>query len=190
MKNILYVLALIISFDAFAKINRCEMYNEEICQNLTREWGARPNLSLIYFTKAIIEKESGWSDNSSRTEPDGKTSYGLMHIQYETAQEIGLTSSAKSLLRPEVGLKFGIKYMSKKIKLAVSEAKKGRHSVWEIAAASYNRGSIGYRKDGTLISNRDSIGNGKYLTYEEAVINLSRSFMNQCSDWTIEQICQ
>lgn len=190
MRKLIIFFILLSSVSAIAGINRCELYNKQICANLTTEWSGRPNLAMIYFTKAIIEKESGWEEDSERTEDNGKTSYGLMHIQGPTARGIGLEGPERSLLRADIGLQYGIKYLVKKLKIAMVEAKKGKHSVWDITAASYNNGSIAYRKNGTLISHREPLGNGKYLTYQEAVLNLAKQMMQNCSEWTIEQICQ
>jgi hypothetical protein len=190
MKKLLTSFIVLLSLNAFAKINRCQLYNKQICANLTAEWGGRPNLAMIYFTKGIIEKESGWEEDSERTEDDGKTDYGLMHIQGPTARGIGLEGPERSLLQADIGLKYGIKYLVQKLKLAMVEAKKGKHSVWDITAASYNNGSIAYRQNGTLVSHREPLGNEKYLTYEEAVLNLAKQMMQNCRGLTIEQICQ
>jgi hypothetical protein len=189
MKNLLVSLICLLNFNAFAEINRCEIYNKEICQSLTTEWGQKPNREMVYFIKAIIEKESGWDTDSSRTEPSGKTSYGLMHVMDETAIELGL-ANPKALYRPSIGIKYGVKYATKQLKNAMNHPNRAQFSVWKMAAAGYNSGSIRLRRNGTLISNRDSLGGGMYLTYEDAIFNLMEDNLRTCANWNIAKICQ
>lgn len=182
--------------------NRCTEYNRLICKFLKDEFKSNPNKNMVFFIKGIIEKESGWDTRTMRTEPDGRQSYGLMHVLDETANQMGL-SDERELLIPEIGLKYGIKYASKKLKDAnellekikvnpnlVNAALIKKHSIWSLAAASYNAGSIRFRKNGTLISHREALGNGQYLNYYDAVTNLMEAGLNECRNMKIEDICR
>jgi hypothetical protein len=182
-------------------INRCTGHNQLICKYLKDEFSSNPNKNMIFFIKAIIEKESGWDTRTMRTEPDGRQSYGLMHVLDETANQMGLADE-RELLIPEIGLKYGIKYASKKLKDANELLEKAKlnpnminttlikqHSVWSLAAAAYNAGSVRFRKNGTLISHREALGNGQYLNYYEAVTNLMEAGLSECREIKIEEIC-
>ena len=70
--------------------------------------GSAPTKEMIFFIKAIVEKESGWDEMSSRQEPDGRVSYGLMHVLDTTATEMGL-SNPKAMYKAEISLRYGIR---------------------------------------------------------------------------------
>ncbi|MFP5491164.1 MAG: lytic transglycosylase domain-containing protein [Bacteriovoracia bacterium] len=188
MKTLLTLVLSMLSLATHASINRCEIHNKLICQNLKAEMGSTPTKEMFFFIKAIVEKESGWDEMSSRQEPDGRVSYGLMHVLDETAAEMGL-SNPKAMYKADIALRYGIRYALKKIKEAQNKPR-GEYSVWRKAAAGYNAGSIRYRANGTLICHSENIGNGKRLGYDEAIENLQQHFLQECRHWSIQMLCK
>lgn len=191
MKSIV-LLGLIFMAQFAQAFDRCLDFNKLICKQLQIELGYKPTNQHVFFIKSIIEKESGWDTTTIRTEPDGKQSYGLMHVLDSTAYQMGL-GDERELLNPQVGLYYGIKYAVLKIKNAQDslkiDSRAKKFNLWQLSAASYNAGSIRFRKDGTLISHREKIMEGKYLTYEEAVTNLMGMYQSSCIQFKQKEIC-
>ena len=63
------------------------------------------------LVKSIIRKESGMNPNAFHPEKTG--SYGLMQVQCSTAKLVGLKYGCDQLFRPQVNVRFGIKWLQR-----------------------------------------------------------------------------
>jgi hypothetical protein len=108
-----------------------------------------------FLVAAVIQKESAGRNFSSRFEPDyqwlvnigywakalvltekteemgQKHSWGLMHVMGATAREEGFTGYFPELCVPEIGIRFGARYL---------KAKLGHWQSVEAALSAYNAG--------------------------------------------------
>lgn len=141
------------------RVNACTLYSKEVCAGYERAHGRRIDLETFYLVKAIISRESSFNPDLETKEPDGRYSYGLMQIVYETAQGIGFTGGAKELLRPSEGVYWGIKYFLQRLTLAErlrgSDRRFARLPKAQVALAGYNAGTPRFRRDGKLVSTKD-----------------------------------
>lgn len=112
--------------------------------------------------EAMVMRESSDTTGATRYEPgfnaqyitrlklpddEGKkrsTSYGLLQIMYQSAIEDGFKGVAEDLIIPEIGLEWGVKHFSGKIK------KYGQKDI-NRAISAYNAGNV-RMKDGKFVN--------------------------------------
>lgn len=96
-----------------------------------------PEWRYVYKTKEFSEKIRC----TRNTEIIGqKTSWGLIQIMGTVAREMGFMGWFSELCNPPIGLEFGIKYFSKKMR---------QYVVLDHAISAYNHGRPWLLKDGT-----------------------------------------
>jgi hypothetical protein len=202
MKTLFLFMGLLTSTLAVSAESCPLLQHKELLSIVCNELKTAPSREMIFLVHAIIEKESGYESNSSRTEPDGRQSLGLMHVIDKTAAEMGLQNTDE-LYNPRVGIKYGVKYLLKKktiIEAQIADLKSNpnskynklilKHNLSEMMASSYNAGSVRFRADGKLYCNRENIGNGQFLSYSEAVMNLVESYTESCQRIPTADLCR
>lgn len=94
--------------------------------------------------RAVIWVESRGDPNAERYERKlDDTSWGLMQILLGTAKEMGFTKGAPELLKPEVNLHFGCKYLTKQLSRYGGDIPS--------AIAAYNAGGA-YKRRGVFVN--------------------------------------
>lgn len=101
---------------------------------------------------AFIEQESSFKPNAFRNDRNGG-SYGLMQLDYATAQDRGFNGSPIELYDPFLNVEYGVKVLNW---LAQQLVEHGKFSLDNLAAA-YNAGLTHVLNGGTDASYSESI---------------------------------
>jgi len=116
-----------------------------LVQTITAAEGAAAGVTVSPdLVLAIIGTESSGDPNAMRTEPSGVTSYGLMQVLDSTARDLGLTAAPDALLIPDVGIRFGVRYLAHQL------ARYGGNVANAVAA--YNAGSVRFDQQERIVN--------------------------------------
>lgn len=144
-------------------------YSHEV-EMYAKEYGVEEN--LIY---AVIKAESNFNKNAISK----KNALGLMQLMYNTAEEvaktIGLDIDQEIILKPEVNINIGTKYLSILI---------NKYNNIEVALAAYNAGSgnvDNWITNGTIKGDGSDIENIPFKETNNYVRKILRDYKIYCN---------
>jgi len=86
----------------------------------------------LEILKGVIAVESGFSERATHYDSNvNDTSYGLMQVRYQVAQQLGYLGSPDGLFNPETNIGLGAQLLASNYR---------RAGLWDVAIAAYNAG--------------------------------------------------